>query len=393
VSERVLPWALLASIATHVVGLGAMTALDTASAPSSPVTIPVEIVALTPPSPSPPPATPAPKILEPLTPPRLVEQRPLRVDPSPAFASQPLAPYPLMAKERLLRPPVPRPGLIAEELSPSPRPTVVAPRGLESFGVAAQTGAVATPRADTGNLLRPPVPRLGLIGGFQQPTPRIAVGGGVASLAGAPRGADGGSTASAPVGAVGGLLPVPPGGMADVGAGTAGTGRGGEGGPSRGSAPGLTGRSGGPRAAGDPSMAGSGSGDGALGESRGAGDGLRRAMAGGEGDTGSRGGPATGDGRVTSFARPLGGYQTKPRYPDSALRAGIQGVTRLRFEVLTTGEVGHVLVEESAGSADLDHAAIEAVRTWRFEPARRGDQPVTVWVTLPVRFELRNSTP
>jgi outer membrane biosynthesis protein TonB len=61
----------------------------------------------------------------------------------------------------------------------------------------------------------------------------------------------------------------------------------------------------------------------------------------------SRGATATsGDGGVTSFARPLGGYQTKPRYPESALRASIQGVTRLRFEVLTTGQVGRVLVDE-----------------------------------------------
>lgn len=91
---------------------------------------------------------------------------------------------------------------------------------------------------------------------------------------------------------------------------------------------------------------------------------------------------------VTSFARPLGGYQTKPEYPESARRAGIAGVTRLRFEVLATGEVGRVLVDESAGSVELDRSAIEAVERWRFEPARRGDTPVTVWVTLPVRFEL-----
>jgi outer membrane biosynthesis protein TonB len=31
---------------------------------------------------------------------------------------------------------------------------------------------------------------------------------------------------------------------------------------------------------------------------------------------------------------------------------------------------------------------VEAVKTWKFEPARRGDEPVVVWVTLPVRFEL-----
>jgi len=91
---------------------------------------------------------------------------------------------------------------------------------------------------------------------------------------------------------------------------------------------------------------------------------------------------------VTSFARPLGGYQTTPRYPESARTAGIEGVSLLRFVVEANGFVGTVNVEKSAGHPDLDRAAIEAVKTWRFEPARRGKEAVAVWVTVPVRFEL-----
>ena len=94
-------------------------------------------------------------------------------------------------------------------------------------------------------------------------------------------------------------------------------------------------------------------------------------------------------GALTDFARPLGGYQTKPRYPDGARRRGIEGVTTLRFQVLVNGRVGSVSVAESAGHSDLDRAAVEAVKTWLFEPARRGKEPVTVWVTLPVRFQLQ----
>jgi protein TonB len=78
-----------------------------------------------------------------------------------------------------------------------------------------------------------------------------------------------------------------------------------------------------------------------------------------------------------------------PPYPESARRLGIQGVAQLRFEVLPTGRVGSILVDRSAGHPDLDRAAVDAVRQWRFEPARRGSEPVAVWVTLPVRFELR----
>ena len=94
---------------------------------------------------------------------------------------------------------------------------------------------------------------------------------------------------------------------------------------------------------------------------------------------------------MTSFARPLGGYQTTPRYPESARTAGIEGVRPLRFVVLADGLVGTVNVEQSAGHPDLDRAAIEAVKTWRFEPARRGKEAVAVWVTIPVRFQLTHN--
>jgi protein TonB len=96
---------------------------------------------------------------------------------------------------------------------------------------------------------------------------------------------------------------------------------------------------------------------------------------------------ASGTG-LTTLARPLGGYQTRPDYPETARRERAEGVALLRFEVLTTGRVGEVVVTRSAGHRDLDRAAIDAIRQWQFEPARRGPTPVAVWVTLPVRVEL-----
>lgn len=104
---------------------------------------------------------------------------------------------------------------------------------------------------------------------------------------------------------------------------------------------------------------------------------------------GAKGDGTGGSGEALSnTARPLGGYQVKPRYPESARRAGLQGVTTLRVRVLENGRVGDVLVEQSAGFRDLDTAAVDAVKKWLFEPARRGKDPVSVWVLLPVKFEL-----
>jgi protein TonB len=92
---------------------------------------------------------------------------------------------------------------------------------------------------------------------------------------------------------------------------------------------------------------------------------------------------------VTQYARPQGGYQVRPSYPASARRLGVQGTTLLKVHVLIDGAVGEVVVQESAGHVDLDQAAADAVRRWRFDPARRGNEPVAMWVLLPVEFRLR----
>src|SRR5581483_11424885 len=69
---------------------------------------------------------------------------------------------------------------------------------------------------------------------------------------------------------------------------------------------------------------------------------------------------------ITRYARPQGGYQVRPEYPATARRLGVQGTTLLRVHVLADGHVGDVLVEKSAGHPDLDEAAAEAVKRWRF---------------------------
>ena len=92
---------------------------------------------------------------------------------------------------------------------------------------------------------------------------------------------------------------------------------------------------------------------------------------------------------ATQTAIPRGGYQVRPSYPSSARRLGAQGTTLLRVFVSRDGAVGDVLIEQSAGHPDLDNAAADAVRRWRFEPARRGAEPIGMWVLLPVAFRLK----
>jgi len=130
----------------------------------------------------------------------------------------------------------------------------------------------------------------------------------------------------------------------------------------------------------------------------GSGDGIplgRPSPSPGSGQTGpgsvasASGRDAGSTGAITQYARPQGGYQVRPGYPATARRLGIQGTTMLRVHVLIDGRVGDVLVQETAGHPDLDQAAAEAVRRWRFDPARRGNDPVAMWVLLPVEFRLK----
>ena len=99
------------------------------------------------------------------------------------------------------------------------------------------------------------------------------------------------------------------------------------------------------------------------------------------------GGEGSGEGSGSS-SLPSGGYQVKPRYPDSARRRGVEGTVIIKAYVTEQGRVEQVQVEQSAGHADLDVAAVEAVGRWRFQPARQGRQAIAMWVSIPVRFVL-----
>jgi len=92
---------------------------------------------------------------------------------------------------------------------------------------------------------------------------------------------------------------------------------------------------------------------------------------------------------ITRTAIPRGGYQVTPSYPATARRLGIEGTALLRVFVDATGHVADIVVKQSAGHPDLDRAAADAVRRWRFDPARRGSDAVAMWVELPVEFHLR----
>jgi protein TonB len=80
----------------------------------------------------------------------------------------------------------------------------------------------------------------------------------------------------------------------------------------------------------------------------------------------------------------------EPEYPFQSRRLREQGLVKLRVHVTAEGRADEVTLHLSSGYDRLDRAALDAVRRWRFRPARRAGTPVAGWVVVPVRFELQS---
>ncbi len=80
-----------------------------------------------------------------------------------------------------------------------------------------------------------------------------------------------------------------------------------------------------------------------------------------------------------------------PGYPSTSRRLGEEGKVVLRIELDEDGNVAAVHIAESSGFARLDGAAVEAVRNWRCNPARRDGQAVRAVALQPFKFVLQGN--
>jgi len=79
-------------------------------------------------------------------------------------------------------------------------------------------------------------------------------------------------------------------------------------------------------------------------------------------------------------------YQTKPVYPRRAFDRKIVGVVHLSTTIDVDGRVSDVRVIR--GVPDLNAAAVECVKQWRFAPARRNGVAVVTIAETPITFQL-----
>jgi len=79
-------------------------------------------------------------------------------------------------------------------------------------------------------------------------------------------------------------------------------------------------------------------------------------------------------------------------YPPSARAKGLEGNVLIRALVLADSTIGELMVFQSSGVPELDAAALEGVRKWRFVPAKSSSGiPTDHWVEIPIRFSLQAS--
>lgn len=82
-------------------------------------------------------------------------------------------------------------------------------------------------------------------------------------------------------------------------------------------------------------------------------------------------------------------FSVLPKYPESAISQGLSGTTLLSVQVGISGKPERVEVKSSSGAAELDQAAVEAVRQWVFSPAVQAGAALASCYELPVRFEVK----
>ncbi len=112
----------------------------------------------------------------------------------------------------------------------------------------------------------------------------------------------------------------------------------------------------------------------------------------------SKGGSGKGEGILGKFFPSRGGgngsqpsyaENPKPLYPQEARERGYEGEVLLRVEVLINGRVGQIEIKKSSGYELLDRSALTTVKQYRFIPAKKDGTPISLWVIIPVKFQLQ----
>ena len=89
---------------------------------------------------------------------------------------------------------------------------------------------------------------------------------------------------------------------------------------------------------------------------------------------------------------PIGGFaaiQKNLVYPDIARKAGVEGTVTIQARIDENGEITDTRILVPLGNSGCNEAAIEAIKSVKWKPAKYQGKGVAVWVSVPVRFKLQ----
>jgi len=78
-----------------------------------------------------------------------------------------------------------------------------------------------------------------------------------------------------------------------------------------------------------------------------------------------------------------------PKYPDAMRREGASGVVTVSCTIDEKGNVQDAKVEKASNTA-FSEPALDALKKWKFKPARKGGNAVPIHVSFPIQFNMAN---
>lgn len=76
-----------------------------------------------------------------------------------------------------------------------------------------------------------------------------------------------------------------------------------------------------------------------------------------------------------------------PKFPTEMRREGTGGVVTVKCTIDEKGNVTEPVVEKASNDAFVP-PALEALKKWKFKPAKKGGAPVALKVSIPIQFSI-----
>lgn len=80
-----------------------------------------------------------------------------------------------------------------------------------------------------------------------------------------------------------------------------------------------------------------------------------------------------------------------PHYPDTLKREGISGLVAVVVVIDEKGNIASSVIAKSS-HPEFEKPALDAVKNWKFKPAKKDGSAVKVRVTVPLRFNVDDSS-